>query len=120
MGAVDGTVCSKRRVNRIALIVAGLSLFSVAVALLVTFGYENITVNDDEGTLTYVTQRMMTGAILYRDLLTIYGPLSFFYEWCAHAFGRLPVSLESVRVVSSVFWAGASLLVFRIVHRFSH
>jgi hypothetical protein len=72
---------------------------------------------DDEGTLIEMVRGFLEGRPLYNSVSTMYGPAYFFYEWLAHTLAGRPVTTDSVRFVSMVFWLGSALLVLTIAWR---
>jgi hypothetical protein len=72
---------------------------------------------DDEGTMMWSLRPFFQGHPLYDQVVTIYGPVYYFYEWCAHVLTGTPVSHHSVRLVSIAFWVAAALLVFLLAYR---
>ncbi len=62
-------------------------------------------------------KRFLEGNALYDHVASVYGPLYYFYEWCAHALTHFPLSHESVRFVSIAFWVAAALMAFLLVYR---
>ena len=62
-------------------------------------------------------KRFLDGKTLYDQVASFYGPLYYFYQWCAHTLTGVPVSTDSVRFISICFWAGAALMVFLLVYR---
>ena len=98
------------------------SLFAIGLISVVTAYYraltsQNLSTWDDEGMLMTGIKRFLEGRPLYDGVSTIYGPLYYLYEWCAHVLTGSPVTHESVRFVSLCFWVACALLVFFLVYR---
>jgi hypothetical protein len=72
---------------------------------------------DDEGTMMWSLKGFFEGRPLYDHVATIYGPLYYFYQWCAHVLTGTPLSHHSVRMVSIAFWVATALIVFLLAYR---
>src|SRR5215510_12168472 len=72
---------------------------------------------DDEGMMMTLIRRLIDGQRLYDDVQSIYGPLYFLYEYGAHVLTGVPVSHDSIRFVSILFWIISALLLFLLVYR---
>jgi hypothetical protein len=72
---------------------------------------------DDEGTMMWGIKRFFEGGVLYDQVASIYGPVYYFYQWCAHVLTGTPLSHHSVRLVSIAFWVATALIVFLLVYR---
>ena len=103
----------------------GKAMLAAVLVLLVLFsvvaGYfqalSGMASYDDEGTLIGWVREVIAGQPLYDRVQTPYGPLYFAYEWLAHAPMGIPVSNDSVRLVSSIFRVAAVLLVFLLSYK---
>lgn len=107
----------KRRGRELALVTSSIGLLSIVTAFCRTFSNQNLVFYDDEGMLMIVIRRFLEKRALYDDVGTVYGPLYYFYEWCAHALTGTPVSHDSVQFVSLFFWVTSALLIFLLVYR---
>jgi hypothetical protein len=94
-----------------------IALCSIVTAYHRVFSDQNFTSYDDEGTLMTIIKRFLEGHTLYDEIVVYYGPLYYFYEWCAHVLTGIPVSHDSVRFVSMFFWVVCALSVFLLVYR---
>jgi hypothetical protein len=72
---------------------------------------------DDEGMMMTLIRRLIDGQRLYDDVQSIYGPFYFLYEYGAHVLTGVPVSHDSIRFVSILFWIICGLLLFLLVYR---
>ncbi|HEX4276465.1 MAG TPA: hypothetical protein VHZ74_13975 [Bryobacteraceae bacterium] len=99
------------------LVVSSVTLLSVLTAWFGVFSGQNLGSYDDEGMLMIDIKRFFEGRALYDDVGTIYGPLYYFYEWCAHVLTGTALSHDSVRFVSMFFWVASAVLVFFVVYR---
>src|SRR6266498_3962735 len=73
--------------------------------------------DDDEGAMMMTVRQLLEGNALYDGIASPYGPVYYFYQWCAHALTGLPVTHDSVRFVSIAFWVAAALMVFLLIYR---
>jgi hypothetical protein len=92
-----------------------LCLFSTVTAYYTTF--VSLATYDDEGTMMWGMKHFFEGRPLYDQVASIYGPLYYFYEWCAHVLTGTPLSHHSVRLVSIAFWVATALIVFLLAYR---
>src|SRR5262245_18496315 len=90
-------------------------------AILITFcsavrayysAFSTFAVWDDEGVLMMDLKRFLDGHRLYDEIPSIYGPLYSLYEYAAHVFMGVPVSNDSVRLVSITLWIVSAILLF--------
>jgi hypothetical protein len=112
----DATKGSAQSVKFAAVLVL-ITLCGIVTAYFRIFNNESMVVYDDEGTLMIIIKRFLEGQVLYDRIPVFYGPLYYFYEWCAHALTGTPVSHDSVQFVSMCFWVVCALLVFVLVYR---
>jgi hypothetical protein len=112
----DATKSSAQRV-KLATVSALITLCSIVTAYFRIFSNQNMTFHDDEGTLMMIIKRFLEGHVLYDQMVVFYGPLYYFYEWCAHSLTGVPLSHDSVQFVSLFFWVACALLVFALVYR---
>ena len=111
-----GSIRTRRLTVKAATLLA-LIFCSIATAYYRAFSGQNLASYDDEGTLMTIIKRFLQGRALYDDLSTVYGPLYYLYEWCAHALTSTAVTHDSVRFVSIFFWVTSAILVFLLVLR---
>jgi len=93
------------------------TICGLVTAYFTTFSNQNATAYDDEGTLMIIIKRFLDGQALYDQIGVPYGPLYYFFEWCAHVLTGASVSHDSVQFVSVFFWVICALLVFLFVYR---
>jgi len=95
------------------------SVFITLVSAVAAYyrAFSSLALYDDEGTMMMTVKRFFEGNALYDQVASVYGPLYYFYEWSAHTLARIPLSHDSVRLVSITFWVGAALMVFLLVYR---
>jgi hypothetical protein len=89
-------------------------LFSAVTAYYRAF--VSLATYDDEGTMMWTVKSFFAGHSLYNQVATIYGPVYYFYQWCAHVLTGTPLSHHSVRLVSIAFWVTAALIVFLLAY----
>jgi len=77
----------------------------------------NVQPQDDEGQLIMTVRSFISGRSVYSNGASIYGPYYYLYEYLAHKLMGVPISIESARYVSLVFWMTASLLALLVVYR---
>ena len=79
--------------------------------------FSSVAPYDDEGSLMFFIQRFNDGHALYDDVHSMYGPLYYAYQSIPHALTGAPVTHDSVRVISVIFWIAASMVLFLVVYR---
>ena len=99
--------------------VIGCSLFIVLCTAVTAYyhAFARLATYDDEGTMMWSVKHFLEGRPLYDNVATIYGPLYYFYERCAHVLTGTPLTHHSVRLVSIAFWVTAALIVFLLTYR---
>lgn len=116
MARLRGTGISAQTVKLVAVSIL-ITLCGIVTAYFRTFSNLNMTLHDDEGTLMIIIERFLEGRALYDQIAVVYGPLYYFYEWCAHILMGSPVSHDSVQLVSIFFWVTCALLIFLLIYR---
>src|SRR5579863_1724039 len=116
MARLRGTGISAQTVKLVAVSIL-ITLCGIVTAYFRTFSNLNMTLHDDEGTLMIIIERFLEGRALYDQIAVVYGPLYYFYEWCAHILTGTPVSHVSVQIVSIFFWVTCALLIFLLIYR---
>jgi hypothetical protein len=90
-------------------------IFSATIAWCRAF--TSIAPYDDEGSMMYAAQGFMNGSALYDNVHTIYGPVFFAYESIPHLITGGPISHDSVRVMTILFWLVDGIILFLFVYR---
>jgi hypothetical protein len=95
------------------------SLFVVLFSAVTAYyrAFVSLATYDDEGTMMWSVKRFFEGRPLYDQVASIYGPVYYFYQWCAHVLTGAPISHHSVRLVSIAFWVAAAFIVFLLAYR---
>ena len=91
----------------------GCSLFVILFSAVTAYyrAFVSLATYDDEGTMMWSVKRFFEGGPLYDRVASIYGPVYYFYQWCAHVLTGTPISHHSVRLVSIAFWVAAAFIV---------
>jgi hypothetical protein len=97
-------------------------VFSLLIAVCTGFtayyrSFTHLAFYDDEGTMMLGVERLLNGDALYDQVHSIYGPVYYLYQWCAHALTGIALSHDSVRFVTVFFWVATALLMFFLVWR---
>jgi hypothetical protein len=85
-----------------------------------TAGYDAFTSlakYDDEGYMIWTVKNFLAGHPLYGQVVTIYGPLYYLYEWIILSVTGAPAAADSLRLVSAAFWVAAALVAFLLAYR---
>ncbi len=72
---------------------------------------------DDEGTLMLTVQQSLAGKKLYAQVLSIYGPLYYAYNFAVRALTGTPVTHDVTRISSVFPWLACALLSSVIILR---
>ena len=83
-------------------------------------GYEAFTSlakYDDEGYMMWTVKNFLAGHALYDQVVTVYGPFYYLYEWCILSITGAPAASDSLRLVSAAFWVAAALVAFLLAYR---
>jgi hypothetical protein len=87
-----------------------LTLFNSAAAWFAAFSH--FANYDDEGYFIGTLRSLFAGRPLYDRVETMYGPLYYCYQWCAHVLMGTAPTTDSVRLVTVVFWTLTCLAAF--------
>ena len=95
------------------------SLFVCIVSTVTAYyrAFVSLATYDDEGTMMRSVKSFFAGHSLYNQVASIYGPVYYFYQWCAHVLTGTAISHHSVRLVSIAFWVTTALIVFLLAYR---
>jgi len=96
-------------------VLLGLTALASVSGFAITFSFH--APYDDEGLFLMLLRRWFAGEPLYDRVWTIHAPLYYGYEWTVHHLLGIPLSHESIRWISLVFWITSTFLLFVLVHR---
>ena len=85
-----------------------------------TAGYDAFTSlakYDDEGYMMWTVKNFLAGHALYDQVVTVYGPFYYLYEWIILSVTGAPAASDSLRLVSAAFWVAAALVAFLLAYR---
>ncbi len=85
-----------------------------------TAGYDAFTSlakYDDEGYMMWTVKNFLAGHALYDQVVTVYGPFYYLYEWCILSITGAPAASDSLRLISAAFWVAAALVAFLLAYR---
>jgi hypothetical protein len=85
-----------------------------------TAGYDAFTslaTYDDEGYMMWTVKNFLAGHALYDQVVTVYGPFYYLYEWIILSVTGAPAASDSLRLVSAAFWVAAALVAFLLAYR---
>ena len=85
-----------------------------------TAGYDAFTSlakYDDEGYMMWTVKNFLAGHALYDQVVTVYGPFYYLYEWIVLSVTGAPAASDSLRLVSAAFWVAAALVAFFLAYR---
>ncbi len=72
---------------------------------------------DDEGYMMWTVKNFLAGHPLYDQVVTVYGPFYYLYEWVILSVTGAPAASDSLRLVSAAFWVAAALVAFLLAYR---
>jgi hypothetical protein len=99
-----------------ALALACLFLLAVAGIYAYTASFSSFAAYDDEGYMMITVQGFLRSYPLYDQVLTVYGPVYYFYEWMIHSAAGMPLTHDVTRLVCMFDWlVAASLLALAAV-----
>src|SRR5258708_8661394 len=84
-----------------------------------TAGYDAFTSlakYDDEGYMMWTVKNFLAGHALYDQVVTVYGPFYYLYEWIILSVTGAPAASDSLRLVSAAFWVAAALVAFLLAY----
>jgi hypothetical protein len=79
--------------------------------------FTSVTIYDDEGTMMLPLRQFQAGAVLYDQVVSIYGPLFFIYESIPQMLTGAPVSHDSVRMITAILRVASGLVFFVLAYR---
>ncbi len=85
-----------------------------------TAGYDafiSLAKYDDEGYMMWTVKNFLAGGALYDQVVTVYGPFYYLYEWTILSVTGAPAVSDSLRLVSAAFWVAAALVAFMLAYR---
>jgi hypothetical protein len=85
-----------------------------------TAGYDafiSLAKYDDEGYMMWTVKNFLAGRPLYDQVVTVYGPFYYLYEWVILSITGAPAASDSLRLVSAAFWVAAALVAFLLAYR---
>ncbi|MGH2479171.1 MAG: hypothetical protein ACRDHW_05915, partial [Ktedonobacteraceae bacterium] len=98
-------------VRSVGLGVAALAMLAAAAVFTFAIVFSQFAWYDDEGYLMISIQGLLEGHTLYKEILTMYGPFYYFYEWFLHGPLALPLNHDVTRALCAIHWLAASSLL---------
>ncbi len=99
--------------------IAGLSFLVVAAIYAFATSFSYFSAYDDEGYLMLSVRGFLEGHALYKEVLTGYGPVYYFYEWFLHGPLGLALNHDVTRVLCILHWLGVSSILALTLFRMS-
>ena len=65
---------------------------------------------DDEGGLMFNVKQYMAGMKCYDEILSLYGPVYYFYQWVLHTVTATPVTHDVARISALLPWLSTALI----------
>src|SRR6516165_3106510 len=102
--------------TRVRLLGAMIIVIAISGAIAYWRAYSSIAPYDDEGEMMLTVRQVEDGKVLYKQIISIYGPLYYLYETIPHMLGGTPVSHDSVRMITTILRVAAGLVFFLVMY----
>ncbi len=107
----------------IILWISGIAIATFLVALAAFFAYfalfSTFRPYDDEGYMMMNVKHFLDGSKLYDEVPTLYGPFYFSARLILHGMANVPLSTDSARWITMVYWLATSGVIALVTLRLS-